>query len=92
MVSTRQSSNSSCTSNITSSESVSEIGKSNEATTTRRNQQQPQGNVAINCVQINLLNLPLELQQKILGYLDYNTIAHLRPVCYIFFKVNITFK
>ena len=29
---------------------------------------------------INLLDLPVEVLQKILGYLDYNTIAHLRPV------------
>ncbi|XP_046737820.1 F-box only protein 28 isoform X2 [Diprion similis] len=30
----------------------------------------------------HLLDLPVEIQEKILGYLDFNTIAHLRPVCH----------
>lgn len=29
---------------------------------------------------LNLLNLPVEILEKIFGYLDYNTVAHLRPV------------
>ena len=29
---------------------------------------------------INLLDLPIEILQKVLGYLDYNAIAHLRRV------------
>ncbi|XP_031829469.1 F-box protein dampened isoform X2 [Nomia melanderi] len=31
---------------------------------------------------LNLLDLPVEILEKILSYLDYNTIAHLRPVCH----------
>ena len=30
----------------------------------------------------NLLDLPVEILEKIFSYLDYNTIAHLRPVCH----------
>lgn len=29
---------------------------------------------------INLLDLPIEILEKILGYMDFNSIAHLRPV------------
>lgn len=29
---------------------------------------------------LNLLDLPVEVLEKILSYLDYNTVAHLRPV------------
>nr|XP_003704153.1 PREDICTED: F-box only protein 28 [Megachile rotundata]XP_012142581.1 PREDICTED: F-box only protein 28 [Megachile rotundata]XP_012142582.1 PREDICTED: F-box only protein 28 [Megachile rotundata]XP_012142583.1 PREDICTED: F-box only protein 28 [Megachile rotundata]XP_012142584.1 PREDICTED: F-box only protein 28 [Megachile rotundata]XP_012142586.1 PREDICTED: F-box only protein 28 [Megachile rotundata]XP_012142587.1 PREDICTED: F-box only protein 28 [Megachile rotundata]XP_012142588.1 PREDICTED: len=31
---------------------------------------------------VNLLNLPVEILEKIFSYLDYNTVAHLRPVCH----------
>ncbi|XP_014479256.1 PREDICTED: F-box only protein 28 isoform X2 [Dinoponera quadriceps] len=31
---------------------------------------------------LNLLNLPVEILEKIFGYLGYNTVAHLRPVCH----------
>ncbi|CAK9795820.1 F-box only protein 28 [Anthophora plagiata] len=31
---------------------------------------------------LNLLNLPVEILEKIFSYLDYNTVAHLRPVCH----------
>lgn len=31
---------------------------------------------------INLLDLPVEVLEKIFSYLDYNTVAHLRPVCH----------
>ncbi|XP_076678187.1 F-box protein dampened isoform X2 [Andrena cerasifolii] len=30
----------------------------------------------------NLLDLPVEILEKIFSYLDYNTVAHLRPVCH----------
>lgn len=29
---------------------------------------------------LNLLDLPVEILEKIFSYLDYNTVAHLRPV------------
>lgn len=29
---------------------------------------------------LNLLDLPVEILEKIFGYLGYNTVAHLRPV------------
>lgn len=29
---------------------------------------------------LNLLDLPVEILDKIFSYLDYNTVAHLRPV------------
>lgn len=29
---------------------------------------------------LNLLDLPVEIIEKIFGYLGYNTVAHLRPV------------
>ncbi|XP_033322281.1 F-box protein dampened isoform X2 [Megalopta genalis] len=31
---------------------------------------------------LNLLDLPVEILEKIFSYLDYNTVAHLRPVCH----------
>lgn len=31
---------------------------------------------------LNLLDLPVEILDKIFSYLDYNTVAHLRPVCH----------
>lgn len=31
---------------------------------------------------LNLLDLPVEILEKIFSYLDYNTIAHLRPICH----------
>ncbi|XP_011505445.1 PREDICTED: F-box only protein 28 isoform X2 [Ceratosolen solmsi marchali] len=104
MVSTRQSSNS----NTNSDGSIFvELGKNFDAgpSGTRRNQQQNTGlstNVTVaspgeHSSYINLLDLPVEILQKILGYLDYNTIAHLRPVCHQMDKVcgsilNSTFQ
>lgn len=73
MVSTRQSSNSS--SNI--GDGLGEMGRSR--------QQQPQAGTSSNPAvmsQVHLLDLPLEILQKVLGYLDFNKIAHLRPVCH----------
>ncbi|KOX80708.1 F-box only protein 28 [Melipona quadrifasciata] len=31
---------------------------------------------------LNLLDLPVEILEKIFSYLDYNTVAHLRPICH----------
>ncbi|XP_026672520.1 F-box only protein 28 isoform X2 [Ceratina calcarata] len=31
---------------------------------------------------VHLLDLPVEVLEKIFSYLDYNTVAHLRPVCH----------
>lgn len=87
MVSTRQSSNSST--NADGSIFV-ELGKNYDAGpsgSSRRNHQQPGLSASVtvstgeSSLYINLLDLPVEILQKILGYLDYNTIAHLRPVC-----------
>ena len=89
MVSTRQSSNSST--NVDGSTFV-ELGKSYDTGplgSSRKNQQQAGGLTASSAASvsvgeispyINVLDLPVEILQKILGYLDYNTIAHLRPV------------
>jgi hypothetical protein len=87
MVSTRQSSNSNTN---TDGLIFVELGKTYDAgpSLTRRNQQQHGGlspNVNVtspgdHSSYLNLLDLPVEILQKILGYLDYNTIAHLRPV------------
>ncbi|KAJ8670729.1 hypothetical protein QAD02_001988 [Eretmocerus hayati] len=105
MVSTRQSSNSGT--NADGSILV-ELGKNYDAGpsgSSRRHQQQPGTSsgapnipaAEISSSYIHVLDLPIELQQKILGYLDYNTIAHLRPVCHQMDKVcgailNSTFQ
>ena len=39
--------------------------------------------------QFVLLDLPVEILEKICGYLNYNTIASLRPVCLIIFSVEV---
>ncbi|XP_058806340.1 F-box only protein 28 isoform X2 [Phymastichus coffea] len=89
MVSTRQSSNSST--NIDGS--ILCCDKSYDAapsnTSSRRNQQSQSGAVSTtdNTSYINILDLPVEILQKILGYLDYNSIARLRPVCHQMDKV-----
>lgn len=88
MVSTRQSSNSNTNVDVLI---FVEVGKNYDAGpsgTSRRNQQQQAGLSSSAAVlpageassYINILDLPVEILQKVLGYLDYNTVAHLRPV------------
>ncbi|XP_066582022.1 F-box only protein 28 isoform X2 [Prorops nasuta] len=81
MVSTRQSSN---MGGSTGNGPVSELG---EAGPSRRQNSVPQGSACevvtsseppVPC--LNLLDLPVEVLSKIFSYLDYNTVAHLRPV------------
>lgn len=76
MVSTRQSSNMGSHGTGATAQEVSEAGPSTRKQhTVMENSPSP----------INLTNLPVELLEKIFSYLDYNTIAHLRPVSFIIF-------
>ncbi|XP_012253848.2 F-box only protein 28 isoform X2 [Athalia rosae] len=85
MVSTRQ------MSIVGSSSNVGTVGDSiGDAGTARRHQVQPQpGSSTVVPVaetttmrHTNLLDLPVEIMEKIFSYLDFNTIARLRPVCH----------
>ncbi|KAL7306303.1 hypothetical protein TKK_0001731 [Trichogramma kaykai] len=104
MVSTRQSSNSGTNPDASS---FVELRRNYDAEPSTSNRKQQQAVLASNSIAtvsssentpyFNFLNLPLELVQKILGYLDYNTIAHLRPVCHQMDKIcgsllNSTFQ
>ncbi|XP_023289255.1 F-box only protein 28 isoform X2 [Orussus abietinus] len=100
MVSTRQSSS---IGGSGGSGSVTDVV--GEAGPSRRHHAQVQGGpsntapiseTALTC-NVNLLDLPTEILEKILTYLDYNTIAHLRPVCHRMdrvcgFILNSTFQ
>ncbi|XP_031786401.1 F-box only protein 28 isoform X2 [Nasonia vitripennis] len=89
MVSTRQSSNSST--HVDGSTFV-ELGPGPSGSSRRSHHQAGlSASVTVSTgesnLYINLLDLPVEILQKILGYMDYNTIANLRPVCHQMDKV-----
>lgn len=82
MVSTRQSSNMGSSSSSSSGGSVSEVVETNSL-----KKHQPSASTSstsngrsIEVRNVNLLDLPLEILQKICNYLDYNTVAHMRLV------------
>lgn len=80
MVSTRQSSNiGSGSSSGRTSESV-ETGLSRKNQTNHGNTSQLSSE-SIPIQRCNLLDLPLELLEKITTHLDFNTVANLRLVC-----------
>ncbi|EFN79722.1 F-box only protein 28 isoform X2 [Harpegnathos saltator] len=89
MVSTRQSSNMGSSSSGGGSGSGTG-GEVVEATSSLKKHQPGTASNINNCSttesppvrNLNLLNLPVEILEKIFGYLGYNTVAHLRPVCH----------
>lgn len=84
MVSTRQSSNMGGSNGGGSVNDVADVKPS------QRNQSVAMGSTASGAsvseptpfCNVNLLDLPVEVLEKIFSYLDYNTVAHLRPVCH----------
>ncbi|XP_024937584.1 F-box only protein 28 isoform X2 [Cephus cinctus] len=88
MVSTRQSSNMNSSSG--GAPIVGEVTA--EPGPSRRNQTQAQAQASSSDIvsivdssptcNLNLLDLPVEILEKIFSYLDYNIVAHLRPVCH----------
>ncbi|XP_076300811.1 F-box protein dampened isoform X2 [Lasioglossum baleicum] len=73
MVSTRQSSN------MGGSNGGGPVAEVGDSSSSRRNQSVTGPPTYSN---LNLLDLPVEILEKIFSYLDYNTVAHLRPVCH----------
>ncbi|KZC05967.1 PREDICTED: F-box only protein 28 [Dufourea novaeangliae] len=84
MVSTRQSSN------MGGSNGGGPVAEVADASTSRRHQSVtmtssysgPSVSDPPTFSNLNLLDLPVEILEKIFSYLDYNTVAHLRPVCH----------
>ncbi|XP_076651603.1 F-box protein dampened isoform X2 [Halictus rubicundus] len=84
MVSTRQSSN------MGGSNGGGPVAEVADVSSSRRNQSVTMASsysgVTVSepptCSNLNLLDLPVEILEKIFSYLDYNTVAHLRPVCH----------
>lgn len=79
MVSTRQSSNMGSSSGSGSVEvgEVSTLKKHQPVTTADTS-----NNVSIESCNLNLLDLPVEVLEKIFSYLGFNTVAHMRLVCH----------
>ncbi|XP_029161917.1 F-box only protein 28 [Nylanderia fulva] len=83
MVSTRQSSN---MGNSSSSASVSEVGevnslKKHHSVTTAPSNSGSTALTVVSC-NLNLLDLPVEVLEKIFSYLGFNMVAHMRLVCH----------
>lgn len=88
MVSTRQSSN---MGNSSSSSSVSEVG---ETSSLKKHHPVTAGTShngsTVESRNLNLLDLPVEILEKIFGYLGFNMVAHMRLVSTRFKHVNVT--
>lgn len=86
MVSTRQSSNSGTNTEVSSLGEFNKIYETGHLVSSKKSHHQSGLSAStplsteVSSSLINLLDLPVEVLQKILCYLDYNTVAHLRPV------------
>lgn len=86
MVSTRQSSNSSTNTDVSSLVEINKPYEAGALVPSKKNQQHSGLSASAGTATeesnsyIGLMDLPVEIIQKILGYLNYNNVAHLRPV------------